>query len=62
MGNTEGDNELDKSVLYMFERFIEINGLEIGRWKIFEGNGHHLFIIDTKRDGFYRFNKTYVPQ
>ena len=25
---------------------------------IYEGDGRHLFIIDTKRDGFYRFDKT----
>lgn len=45
-------------MLDQFEKYIEANGFRIGRWKFYEGNGHHLFIIDTKREGYYRFDKT----
>ena len=58
IGSTLGDSDFDKSLLYMFERYIDLNGLTIGRWKIYQGNGNHLFIIDTNRDGYYRMDKT----
>mgnify|MGYP006893378017 CR=1 FL=1 len=61
VGSSLGDEEMNKDLLYMFERYIDIHGLSIGRWKIYEGNGGHLFIIDTKREGYFRFDKTNIP-
>ena len=58
IGSTLGDANMDKNLLYMFERYIDVYGLTIGRWKIYEGDGEHLFIVDTKRDGYYRFDKS----
>lgn len=53
-----GDERLNNDLLIEFENWITQNGLRIGRWKLMIGNGDHFFIVDTKREGYYRFNKT----
>ena len=51
---------MNRSLLTVFEKYVDVNGMRIGRWKIYEGNGNNLFIIDTKREGYYRFDKTCI--
>ena len=58
MGNSVGDDRLDNDILYEFEKYVDANGMRIGRWKLMMGNGDHFFIKDTKRKGYFRFNKT----
>ena len=55
---TVGSSDMNMDLLDTFEKYVTVRGMKIGRWKIYEGNGHHLFIIDNKRKGYYRFDKT----